>query len=110
MKIKQTERYTLITNSHKTVNQFFEEFQSEYPAFKEEHLILDISENINTKVDEILLFLKIAVSHKKNGTSFVLICEGIDIDEIPDELSVVPTLTEAEDVLEIDEIERDLGF
>ena len=42
--------------------------------------------------------------------SFVVICNGIDIDDVPDEINVVPTLQEAEDVLEMEAIERDLGF
>jgi hypothetical protein len=29
---------------------------------------------------------------------------------VPEELLVVPTLTEAEDIIQMEEIERDLGF
>ena len=54
--------------------------------------------------------MDISTSRKENGTSFVLICKGIDIDEIPDEINVVPTFEEAVDILEMDAIERDLGF
>ena len=57
-----------------------------------------------------MLFLELSSQHRENGTSFVLICKGIDIDEIPEEISVVPTITEAVDILEMDAIERDLGF
>ena len=57
-----------------------------------------------------MLFLKLSEGHRQNGTSFVIIFEGIDIDEIPDEINVVPTFTEALDILEMDAIERDLGF
>ena len=46
---------------------------------------------------------------KENEKSFVLIANTVEIDDFEDEtLSVVPTLIEAEDVLEMDEIERDL--
>lgn len=31
-------------------------------------------------------------------------------DEIPDELLIVPTIHEAEDLIDMEEIERDLGF
>ena len=48
--------------------------------------------------------------HRKNGASFVLVCNGINIDEIPDEMNIIPTFTEALDILEMDAIERDLGF
>ena len=42
--------------------------------------------------------------------SFVLVVKGIDADDFPDELNIVPTLIEANDILEMDNIERDLGF
>jgi hypothetical protein len=35
---------------------------------------------------------------------------ALDPDIIPDEIMVVPTLLEAQDVIEMEEIERDLGF
>ena len=78
--------------------------------FKGEHLILDFSGKINANLKELLLFLKLSNQHRKNGTSFVIIFEGVDIDKIPDEINVVPTFTEALDILEMDAIERDLGF
>jgi hypothetical protein len=54
--------------------------------------------------------LDISTAHRENNTSFVIICQGIDIDDIPDEINVTPTFTEALDILEMDAIERDLGF
>ena len=71
---------------------------------------MQLSENLNTTITNLLLFLKVADEHRNNGMSFVIICNGIDIDEIPDEINVVPTIIEAEDVLEMEAIERDLGF
>ncbi|WP_456421122.1 hypothetical protein [Lutibacter sp.] len=110
MVLTKTKKYTSIKPTQKLVKDFLEEFKIRYPEFKKEHLIVDFSENFNIKIEELILFLKVSVQHKKNGTSFVLVYDGIDVDEIPDELSVVPTLTEAIDILEMDAIERDLGF
>jgi hypothetical protein len=42
--------------------------------------------------------------------SFVMVKPNIDIDDFPETLNIVPTLQEAEDVLEMEAIERDLGF
>ena len=56
----------------------------------------------------ISLFLNIANDKRENGTSFVLIITGINIDDVPDEINVVPTMIEAFDTLEMDAIERDL--
>lgn len=110
MEISKTEKYTLIKPSENSVINFLENFKNKYANFTEEHLIIDFSDKINTKIEELLLFLDLSVRHKENGTSFVMICNGIDIDEIPEEISVAPTFNEAIDILEMDAIERDLGF
>jgi hypothetical protein len=39
-----------------------------------------------------------------------LVVQNIDFNKVPTSLSVVPTLLEAHDMIEMDEIERDLGF
>ena len=110
MIITKTEKYTLLKPDKNSMDLFFESFKIKYSKFKDQHLILDFSEKINTKVKDLLLFLELSSQHRENGTSFVLICKGIDIDEIPEEINVVPTITEAVDILEMDAIERDLGF
>ena len=57
-----------------------------------------------------MLFLNIASTKKENSTSFVIIVRSLDIDALPEEINVVPTLQEAEDILEMENIERELGF
>ncbi|MDF1517405.1 MAG: hypothetical protein RQ864_00590 [Lutibacter sp.] len=110
MIVTKTETYTHIKPTQISAGQFFEGLKKRFKEFKGEHLIIDFSEKINIEIKEILLFLKLSVQHRKNGTSFVLVCEGISIDDLPDELNVVPTFNEALDILEMDAIERDLGF
>lgn len=110
MIVTKTETYTHIKPIQDSAGQFFVAFKENFKEFKGQHLIIDFSEKINTEIKEILLFLKLSAQHRKNGTSFVLVCEGISIDDLPDELNVVPTFNEALDILEMDAIERDLGF
>ena len=110
MIVTKKKTYTRIKPTQISVAQFFEKFKERYKEFKGEQLIIDFSDKINIEIKEILLFLKISVQHKKNGTSFVLVYKGISIDDLPDELNVVPTFNEALDILEMDAIERDLGF
>jgi len=102
--------YTLIISTESYFSDFFSNFKSEYDTTSKNHTILQLSENLNTTTQNLSLFLDIATKYRSNGISFVVICNGIDIDEIPDEINVVPTLTEAEDLLEMDAIEKDLGF
>lgn len=110
MTITKTEKYTQIKPSEVAVSDFFTNFENSYAEFVNQHLIFDFSEKFNIKIEEISLFLKLSVQHQENGTSFVIICSTIDIDAIPDEINVVPTFEEAIDILEMDAIERDLGF
>ena len=110
MIITKTEKYTLLKPTEESLDIFLNNLEKNIINFKEEHLILDFSGKINTNLKELLLFLKLSNQQRKNGTSFVIIFEGVDIDKIPDEINVVPTFTEALDILEMDAIERDLGF
>ena len=57
-----------------------------------------------------MLFSQLSELHRNNNKSFVIVCEGLAYDELPDELVVVPTFKEAEDIIEIEDIERDLGI
>ena len=42
--------------------------------------------------------------------SFVIVFDGLNFDDVPDEIIIVPTLEEAKDVIEMENIEKDLGF
>jgi len=42
--------------------------------------------------------------------SFVIVYDGINFDDLPDEIIVVPSLDEAKDLIEMENIERDLGL
>ena len=110
MDISIAKEYTLITSTEATFSDFFTAYNSANLDSDISHKVVQLSENLNTTLQDLSLFLDIANNHRSNGISFVVICSGIDIDEIPDEINIVPTLTEAEDVLEMEAIERDLGF
>ncbi|MDO9261508.1 MAG: ribonuclease Z, partial [Flavobacteriaceae bacterium] len=81
-----------------------------YDEFIDEHLIIDFSKNFNIDLKDLFVFLNVSEKHRNKNLSFILIVNGIDFDELPDELIVAPTLTEAKDILEMEAIERDLGF
>ena len=112
MIINKTDAYTSFqpsdTGDNSSINilSFSKELIEKYPIFKNDNLIIDFSTNFNIELDEILLFSQLAMDHKNNNKSLVIVCNGLDIDEI----IVVPTLKEAEDVIELEEIERDLGI
>lgn len=108
MLISKSKDYTLIKMDENSITEFYKSYITKRESLANEHVILHFSESFNTSLQEIELFLNIANEYSNNGTSFVIICSGVEIDKIPDEINVVPTLTEAVDVLELDAIERDL--
>ena len=89
---------------------FFAELKEKISTFSSSNLILDFSQVVNTDVTKILLFSPISGKQKDLNKSFVIVSEGINADEIPEELVVVPTLQEAIDIIDIENIERDLGI
>jgi hypothetical protein len=48
--------------------------------------------------------------HKESKKSFVLVTSDIDHNAVSHKLAVVRSLQEAHDIIEMEEIERDLGF
>lgn len=110
MKVEKKSDYTLIRTDETSFSAFLANFKTGYENLSETHLVLLISEEINTSIKDLLLLLDISSAHKIRKLSFICVTNRVEIDEIPEEFSVVPTLEEAEDLLEMDAIERDLGF
>ncbi len=110
MLVYKKDNYTLLKPNKNAVNQFFTEFKNRCSEFTNTHLIIDFSEHFNIKTEKILLLLELSTQHKDNGTSFVIVSNSVEIEDLPEKINVVPTLTEALDILELDAIERDLGF
>ena len=110
MEISNPKKYTLINATENSFEEFHTAFTNESLHKVNGHKIVQLSENLNTTITNLLLFLNVANEHRNCGISFVIVCKGIDIDDIPEEINVVPTMIEAEDVLEMEAIERDLGF
>ena len=54
--------------------------------------------------------MDIAQEKKNNGTSFVIVNAKANIEDFPEDFNIVPTIIEAEDILEMEPIERELGF
>jgi hypothetical protein len=110
MLIEKKENYILINTDENLFSEFYNSFLKKEQGFEKENLILQISNNINATKEDFLLLLSIAEQKKENGTSFVLVCNTINIDNYPESFNIVPTLLEARDIIEMEAMERELGF
>ena len=77
---------------------------------KDKNLVVDLQKIDHPGQGEVESFLPISNNHRENGKSFVVVNKGVNISDLPEELVVVPTLLEAEDIIQMDEIQRELGF
>ena len=55
-------------------------------------------------------FLQISNEHRRKRKSFVLVTNKVPYADVPEEICVVPTVQEAHDIIEMEEIERDLDL
>ncbi len=108
--IMNKEKNIVIGPRNKSIKEFYSLFQNDYPKLLKNNVIVDMSDTKIGKTSDVLLFLKTAQAHVQKGTSFVLIACNVNIDELPEELNVAPTMIEALDIIEMEEIGRDMGF
>ncbi len=110
MKVDQKGHTTIIKDTEGNSNVFLQKITDQYNSFKTANLILDITQDKTIDLAAIKLFEDLSKKHKKGKKSFILVAEGIDFNEVPDSILLVPTVLEAHDIIEMEEIERDLGF
>ncbi|HUH26518.1 MAG TPA: hypothetical protein VLY87_07810 [Flavobacterium sp.] len=108
MKIKEKDHTVVIKKSSETLEDFSKKIKEQYRSFVNKNMIVDLSDE-EVRPSTVLLFEETAREQMTNKKSFVIVAD-IDFDEIDDAIIVVPTLQEAFDIIEMEEIERDLGF
>lgn len=79
--------------------------------WKSFHLILDLLSVKDLENKDLKPFVELSKFHsKKNKKSIVIVNDEITYADIPNEVNVTPTLQEAYDIIEMEDIQRDLGF
>lgn len=111
MKIDNQDNYVVLADDHDNLKEFasFLEYQI-LKKFKGQNVVVNLLDYPALTLEELLYFLKTSTIHRGSKQSFVLVTSALDPDTLPVELVVVPTLQEAADIIEMEEIERDLGF
>jgi hypothetical protein len=110
MKVERQKHAVLIKDTQGNLESFVEKLTHEYKSFKKENIIVDLTHYNALTIKQLNLFLAISKIHKAAKKSFVLVANDIDFNTISAKLTVVPSQLEAHDLIELDEIERDLGF
>lgn len=77
---------------------------------KDKNLIIDLLDYQLMSLNDLSLFQKISDEYKEANKSFLVVTNSLNANELLEEIIVVPTIQEAEDIIEMEEIERELGF
>ena len=110
MIIDKDENITIITQEKLSVTALVKAIESSYDKFKNHHIIVSLTSIKSISLQDIIEFLRVSNAHRSDNKSFVIITDEVNLDEMPDELVVVPTMQEAYDIIEMEDIERDLGI
>lgn len=110
MKTTLHNNHLLVSQENLSFDDFVEKFAADYGFYKENNIVLDLNKSLNLTIKDLTRFEKIAAQHHKEKKSFVIVYEDLNFNDLPETLVTVPTLQEAKDLIEMEEIERDLGF
>jgi hypothetical protein len=99
-----------ITQQSESISDLVGQMNESYIKFKNDNIIVMLSGFKTVMLDDILQFLLLSTTHRSKKHSFVIVTDKFNLNDAPDELIIVPTLQEAIDIIEMEEMERDLGF
>lgn len=111
MKVDQKDHTITIKDTQGDFTSFLMKVTHQYKSYENHNIIIDLlgyKEEI--PVSDLKLFLPLSKQHKKAKKSFVVVVADFDYNALPEKFTVVPSLLEAHDIIEMEEIERDLGF
>ena len=110
MTIQITENATILKDFDIKLDELILELNSNQKNYKDSNIILDISNYQKLKPKDLNGFVSFAKVQNTNKKSFIIVISDFDFTKTSDKINIVPTIQEAFDVIEIEEIERDLGF
>lgn len=111
MKIDNKDNFVVLADDRGNLANFASFLGKQIPTrYQGQNVVVDLLAFDNLQLEQLLLFLEVSNKHRHSKQSFVLVNHAINPDDIPFEMVVVPTLQEAEDIIQMEEIERDLGF
>lgn len=111
MTIIEKDTYSIVEDDKNNVNGFSNYLENHaYNQIKGKNVIVNLLKYGELTLEELLGFLNLSNKHRQDKNSFVIVNDTINIDNIPDEMAIVPTLQEAVDYIQMEELERDFGL
>lgn len=110
MRMEEKDDIVIIKPDLSAIDTLLEDLNQRLSELSGFNLIIDLLECTEDSTVLISSLETISNRHKNNQRSFVITASEYNLDSIPEELMVVPTMQEAYDVIEMESIERNLGL
>lgn len=110
MQISPQGHTTQLIQEAEGLPDFLAQLQQQFTSFGSQHLVLVLLPNQEIVASALSLISNISAAHRDIGKSFVVVTDTLTYETAPEELAVVPSVQEALDVIEMEDIERDLGI
>ena len=102
MTIDKEDNLIIVSQADTELSTLVQELKDNYASVKKANIILVLSAS-STEIDEKLpMLVNASEEHKSAKKSFVLVSETLEYDDIPEGLSIAPTIQEAKDIIEMD--------
>ena len=76
-----------------------------------QNIVIDLSSFKSLKPKHVLEFSELNTYNKEQVLkSFVVVVGTMSVSQLPEDIATAPTLQEALDIIDMEEIERDLGY
>lgn len=113
MKISQHHNTTVFSwdDSDPTGIDFIKLIQAQFKKMHHNNIVIDLSAIKSLKLKHVLEFSELNTYNKEQVLkSFVVVVGTMSVSQLPGDIATAPTLQEALDIIEMEEIERDLGY
>ena len=107
MIIEQHNSTAIITQEKTTLTEFSKKLTVLHERFKETDIILHLKDSTMDSIDALV---SLSEMHRQLNQSFVVVSTQLNQDDFEDNFTIVPTLQEAHDYIEMELMQRDLGF
>ena len=110
MNITKKENYIIIEDKNADVGTFATQLAEAHLEFEKDNVVVNVLDKGNLESKDLLVFLEVSDLHRMNKRSFVIASNPLSVETLPQDLIIAPTLREAEDNVNMEELERELGF
>ena len=113
MQISQHDKTTVFSwdSTDPTGIDFRNLVKGHYKNMHQQNIVIDLSAIKSLKPKHVLEFYELNTYNKEQVLkSFVVVVGTMSVSQLPEDIATAPTLQEALDIIEMEEIERDLGY